>query len=316
MPYRRPLDVADYIAALGDDEAELKHVMKLSERGRHNGEPYKWPGDGTAVCSVSTDLARRDDVVWDANGYYAALGFTDDLRSVTKRQMRLAYRELLNDPDLDHVWITYCFKQLLNPQVRADYNAMSFGEIYFDDYWEAYFKAQAEEQVRAKARAGLDIPIEDILAQWGLQALGEEQKPPEIDWESVAEEKPKKVIESEWDWAFYVWDARSVNLFYLEMWQKLILKALQSNREFGRRVLEMTQFAVGVMGHAETADTPRVTSRVYNNGKESPHYVFYLRSDVKPTKKDAEGAVRDLIRIARQGNNMLFPKVRGQPARV
>lgn len=83
---------------------------------------------GPLGWSTSQVLARRSTgIVWDVNGYYAALGVPT---TASTREIRLAYLAL-DGPNSAR--LTEMFLVLISPALRARYDAMPLGTRWLDE---------------------------------------------------------------------------------------------------------------------------------------------------------------------------------------
>lgn len=222
---------------------------------------------GPSTRSTSLDLESWPSVVWDVNGYYHALGV--GFRA-TRKQLRIAYYQLGGPND---AYLTYVFKQLLDSQVRRQYDACELGEVFLDRYVEAALKERAR-----KVAQQFGMPPEKVMEGWGFTVV-EPDYEPEPDTEEEAEpdsdsvqsqsepvDIPQEagddgrvpVTRSEpWPYSFYLWRMRRRDRWFsdsdvMRRWQEAIAA------ECYRRGKAVT-FAVGVMGKRMGPD-PRVLS--------------------------------------------------------
>lgn len=196
-------------------------------------------GDGPAECSSSTALSVLPGVIFDVNGYYRELGVKTN---ATRKDLRLAYQAAdgQSSPRL-----TYIFRQLLQPEVRFEYDCTPLGHLFFDDYVEAWAKNQMQDRLRQRLRdlyeAGVDpdsidtsVIQRDVAAEMGFQV---EENVPE-----TGEDTPSEVVDSdpaagqdssrpaEFLFAYYLWATRprqdAERLGRLAEWQHLLIRAL------------------------------------------------------------------------------------------
>lgn len=117
------------------------------------------------ALSTSTALMRWP-IVYDVNGYYAALGV---LPSATRRELMAAYRARDGEDD---PYLTYVFKQLLNPRTRAQYDAVEPGKILVDRYVLQAISRNFNKKISAQNAAnGTSTTLAEILESL-LDALG------------------------------------------------------------------------------------------------------------------------------------------------
>lgn len=178
-------------------------------------------GWGAIECSPCTQLVPMPQVIWDVNGYYRELGFSFPYRGITRKSLRLAYQERQGQ---DSVRLTFVFQQLLNPEVRRDYDCTSLGEPFFDLYLQDWFKRKAVEEAVRRVQKGRPTEAEEVLQEWGLHLESEDDELSE----------PPPTVDS-WRWAYYQWRTRFDDLQRLAAWQALLISALSAvgvNRHF------------------------------------------------------------------------------------
>jgi hypothetical protein len=96
---------------------------------------------GVTAFSTSHALDRPAAIVWDVNGYYAALGVAP---SASRAALGAAYRA---QQGWRSVWLTMALKTLLGPQ-RADYDAVPLGSLYLDEALLAARRRKAHDALR------------------------------------------------------------------------------------------------------------------------------------------------------------------------
>lgn len=118
---------------------------------------------GPEVWSTCTDVAPIIVFKWDVNGYYRELGVHPD---ATRRELMQAY-VACNGQESPR--LTYCFKQLLNPKIRKEYDATPLGEPYLDEYTQDELrKAAARESVK-RCTVGEYVTPAEVLDEWGYE---------------------------------------------------------------------------------------------------------------------------------------------------
>src|SRR5438067_12657373 len=133
MPVTGQVDISDIIGSLGD----LYHGLKAADGPARNTDEQEedqiyratW---GPVDISTQTCLERAWDLIWDVNGYYRALGVQWPFKD-GRKDLRVAYHER-GGPDDEY--LTYVFKQLLQPKVRSDYDKSPLGSRFRDKYVE------------------------------------------------------------------------------------------------------------------------------------------------------------------------------------
>lgn len=91
---------------------------------RRGHQEVWWSTDNTVAV-------RGSGFSWDVRGYYRSLGVSFPYTSATRADLSKGYMAV--DGQGSH-WVTYCLKQLLDPAVRARYDACDLGEIFEDEY--------------------------------------------------------------------------------------------------------------------------------------------------------------------------------------
>jgi hypothetical protein len=115
-----------------------------------------------AVLSTSTALVpappRPAAIVHDVNGYYRRLGVPP---TATKREIREAYQDLDGQSSVE---LTRIFKTLINPKLRAAYDAKQPGSTYFDAAAvETILRQAAVQAAQQNAAYGTETTARDIL---------------------------------------------------------------------------------------------------------------------------------------------------------
>ena len=200
-------------------------------------------GSGPETCSTVTDMVVRPEIIWDVNGYYRLLGA--DYKS-NKKALREAFMKVDGHSSPA---ITNAFKQLLNPEIRQEYDAMPLGERYMNDpYIQQEVKQSAQKEASARQRDGEDVTTEDILNErgFGVDKGEEEPETPEIEITDEVEiqEEPDESFGSyavDWDYAYYLWKSISIEDEPLARWQEML------HNEFVARRVKI-HFAVGWRG--------------------------------------------------------------------
>lgn len=201
--------------------------------------PYR-VGQGPVEASSCTDLMAWPRFKYDVNGYYRILGVTP---WATKAELREAYRLLmLSDTHQDvMVRATYCFKQLLVPEIRQAYDSMPPGELFIDS-WEMKrlrdeAKAEAVRRRMARGQDLLDTEANDEEATRVLDEQGwslepdEEESPDPVDRKSIRSQDPG------WQYGYYRLRSTSHDRDRLGRWQSVLVSALAARKENLRLVV-------------------------------------------------------------------------------
>lgn len=232
-------------------------------------------GSGPAEASSDRRLAVRPQWSHDVNGYYRELGVP---WNATRAELRRAYQRVNGQ---NSVRLTYVFKQLLDPQVRMDYDLTPLGQRYFDDYeWEIHRKKMREQARQAREQAtGRVATIEEVegLMNSVLEDIVAEDR---LLKQVLDQDRWLSKDDTYFPWSYYVYgthrDDTTEERRTLRIWQKLLLSSFG---EFGVR----TNFALGVSQHGTMVR------------KVGYRWVFFI--DGIPSRKAARGLIFDWIRL-------------------
>jgi hypothetical protein len=204
-------------------------------------------GGPAETASSCTALQPYPAACWDVCGYYRRLGI--GWRAGWK-EMREAYTRLggQDDPDL-----TYAMKQLLDPGLRREYDALPLGALWLRDRDTAdrVRRDSIRESARRRSR-GSGISADEVLDEWGY---GTTQDRPDAAEAAVLPDWARQRGSRPWDcdWSYYVlgdpaargaFDPVRVREALLPRWQQALAAALS-------RAGKHVSFAVGV-----SPDTP------------------------------------------------------------
>jgi hypothetical protein len=153
-------------------------------------------------------------VVWDVNAYYAELGIP---WRATRTQIREAYQRLGGDGS-DR--LTYIVKQLLDPVIRANYDATQPGSVFFDRYIAEYVKNQMlADQVVEHGRI---LTFDDqVVQELSVIDLTKFMNRP---FDTVLGEVQN--MGARWRWGYYLWASDIYDTDRLRQWQELLVSAL------------------------------------------------------------------------------------------
>lgn len=232
-------------------------------------------GHGPAWCSSETTLDITPRVCWDVNGYYRGLGV--DWRASRKELKEAFYRKNGHES----IWLTYVLKQLLNPEIRRQYDMAPPGEPFLDDdFVQENIKRQAHEEAYRRTMAqGQDVHRDEVLKEWGLTAVSadETDETERVDSDpGVGQDEPSDSQES-WEYSFYLWRTVTGSPALMRRWQGLILRELSACRRTVR-------FSVGLIGKESSAYVLRL---------QGNHFFIFLNEDCHPTAELAAQAVRE-----------------------
>ena len=197
-------------------------------------------------------------VIWDVNGYYRSLGFGWPY-DPTKKQLRIAYQER-NGQDDER--LTYHFKQLLDPQIRAEYDAMPLGSRYDDIYVKHENKKKLSDIAKEESvESGKLVTVQDLIDE------------DERERREIPELEPTKNYR--WNWGYYTFKSRKYDPEILAAWQSVLVE------EFSAQGLEVV-IAIGYIGKTKKDVVLKV-----HDGQD----VIFLNEETEPTNELAKTAV-------------------------
>lgn len=185
-------------------------------------------GYGPVTFSTSLEMMPRFRIVWDTNGWYAALGISV---SATRKEIREAYQRLKGwrNPRL-----TYIITQLIDPEIRRRYDEMVLGSLFMDYEVETWMRRKRIQEVIALRKMGFISEAEELekeAFEWESENLSQ-------SLDSVIEDDYR---EAEWPWAYYLWNSLCEDKERLRQWQGQLISVLGERKEHH-------QLAVGFMG--------------------------------------------------------------------
>lgn len=209
-----------------------------------SGEDPALVGTGPSRASTSRVLATSGPLLaWDPNRYYRDLEIPWPYVDATRMDLRQAYQAVdgQSSPRL-----TYCFKQLLNPAVRAEYDALPLGEQYLNDiYVQDELRALAAKEAGRRTESGVYATAEDVLDDWGMKIVPEEEDTPEeiVDSDHLKrfDECSDETVGGGWDYSFYLWKTTKWDVARLAAWQAALISVI--DQELSPSIV------VGMMGN-------------------------------------------------------------------
>lgn len=276
MGFREALDlshiVRKYEAFGGTSTAGINYVDGKAEQPESSFEPiperlYRpaglpgnglepaLAGSGPKTCSTSRTMALGGpEFAWDPNRYYRDLGVPWPYVHATRKDLRLAFFEANG---LNSRRLTYCLKQLLDPEVRAEYDAMPLGEQYLnDEYVQEALKRRVAEEASRRSGKGDYTTAEQVLDEMGYKIVPdagadatreEETSPDVIDTDHLKrldedeDDQSGKTVGTDWEYSFYLWRTTRWQSDLLAEWQAALITEL-SEREISQTL------TVGLMG--------------------------------------------------------------------
>jgi hypothetical protein len=275
---------------IGDEhqqEAWLRrdHSIPIMTRKRKQAapgspdEPYDvskpWKvGKGPVSASSSVALVRWPMFVYDVNGYYRTLGVSP---WATKVEIRQAYQKILEQGE-NLVRATYVFKQLINANIRKQYDSQPEGEIYLDSWEIQRIKDEARaEAIKRRMAQGLDVSDYDSNNAETLKVMDER------GWVIPTPDDSKEDISEEYNWAysFYRWRSTSYDINKLSRWQNILISSLAEQGA-------VLPLVVGF--HRESIHPWKVA-------KVGSHYVAFLRDTEEINPESAAKCAATLISL-------------------
>lgn len=206
-------------------------------------DPYL-VGHGPVECSTCTALSVPRVIVWDSNGYYRELGVDS---TATRAQLRRAY---VGRGGSSSARLTYALKQLLDPEVRAAYDATPLGRVFMDRYVLAdlnrRIKDRLARQTQRLTSSGWLVTeeverllLERLADQFGMERVdGSSEDSPQ---DSVDADSEHGQDDQQFGFSSYRWRSGASSDQRLERWQTDLIRAFAS-----RGIV--TRLAVGVHG--------------------------------------------------------------------
>lgn len=232
---RPDIDVTEYIHALGGDAADYltpgfvrpkrpTPAMDKSALTERRGTDYDLSrpllyGSGPAEASTCRGLQATPTAIWDVNGYYRMLGFGWPF-TPTRKELLAAFKAYGNHPTSE---ITFAFKQLWHPVIRAEYDRSPLGEPFYDEMVSEALKREAKlEAGRRSAREGREVKAEEVLDDWGMKVDEEpEPTPKKKEAPGPSQARPETVP---WLWSYYLWRSNEADKENLALWQELLVE--------------------------------------------------------------------------------------------
>ena len=259
MPFTGSVDVSDIIANLGDPSHGLRPAgLKVNSEVKEDNNIYRATYRGPVEFSTNTDLAIITYPIWDVNGYYRSLGIGWPYKP-TKKELRLGYQRN-NGHDSER--LTYYFKQLLDPEIRKQYDLTPLGNVFRDKYViEEDARKLSDFASEMSEATGKIVTVEDLITEYEERKKLSELPAPE-----------DQIIR--WQWSYYLMNSRKYETESLELWQAYLISSF-SGRKVRRKI------AIGYVGKTKK---PFVVKQYRND------LIFFLNEQVEPTMELAKKA--------------------------
>jgi hypothetical protein len=266
----------------------------LSSAEPEDLSPARRGGRAETVSSDTRLEPYPSSWCWDVCGYYRILGVR---WRATRLELRHAYQEL--DGHRSRLR-TYAMKQLMDPDLRREYDALPLGTVWLKDrYVQEFIKKRAADEARARGagrRRGwgswADPTPEDILGEWGF-GLDRETEPDDGDLHPpprrpALSQSGLSLGASWWSqWSYYVIGSPPViRVSLLERWQALLL------RELGRHGIRIS-FAVGA------AEKTSKDGFLVMRAPWTSSLIIFLAEDDLTSAMAAKAVVRAMIVLRR-----------------
>lgn len=265
--FRAPLDLTDVLSDYTEWFGEIEGYVSAKKAALPSISSIDLTPKVSYVpglartCSSCTDLDVSPRIIWDVNGYYRDFGV--DPRA-TRKELREAYHRI----GAEHsAYLTYVFKQLIDPDVRRAYDCMPLGEVYVDEYVSNALKDRARAEAlrrnggRPMEQGDIKSRTEEVMAEMGYDL---------VDEGSVGPHPYSDHMVGDWGWGYYLDDVICHDEAALAKWQQMLVSVLSSRGDTKR-------FAVGFTRQDDTR--PKSFTRTEADGI----MVFYLGALTEPT---------------------------------
>jgi hypothetical protein len=264
-----------------EDQEAIPKRLYAPERSAMVDDPWR-VGNGPATCSTRrTATSTRPLYAWDVNGYYRELGIPWPYVDATRGVLRKAFYAVNGH---ESARLTYCFKQLLNPAVRAEYDEWPLGEEYLhDEYVQDAIKKRAAFEASKRTQDGTYTHAETILDEWGFIMKYDEVLGDRFDTSSgKGQDDPGQSFDPiEWVYSYWLWKSFGTDVARLQTWQTLLVSEL-ANRD------EQIDLAVGSVG--------KVPHDYVIGFVDNEFWVVFLNNKVEPDPVIAATAVSALLK--------------------
>lgn len=217
--------------------------------------------------SSGQNLVLYAPTVWDVNGYYRDLGVPTD---ADRGQLRRGYQDRIERGEGDPERLTFVLKQLLNPEIRAAYDACEIGQLFFDEYLKAVVMKRIRDEAMAKLQAS-EEDVDDLEMPDFSEALN--QAVQVLDSDGDGDQDAPHIA-----WGYFLWNSFCTAQDKLSIWRSMVSEAL-----WRRGVVR--QVAVGYRG----ASAPPASVETVGDVT-----VVFLSDEIEPTLQAAEFAANHI----------------------
>jgi hypothetical protein len=262
-------------------------------------------GTGPDQASSCTEVAWRPEACWDVCGYYAALGVH---WKASRHELMRAYHQLGGQDDER---LTYILGQLINRQLRAEYDTTWPWELFLADRdMMAVFQKIA--QAIARRRSGLhggEVTASDVMREYGVNTrrYGEERP------EDPAERDTPATIQKSLDWLeHWSWYTLGMNeppedASKLQEWQRMLVAAFAAKGQIVR-------FAVGFHpGRSWTTLRLSGGGCIFLIGTEQP---TPEEAQKAADRHEAQGETKETLKMPQMTTGVSVPKAADEAAQA
>lgn len=254
MPIVGEVDISGILERLGDPSHGLRPAQPQSQSDIFRAS-Y-----GTVDMSTTVAIQPVPKIIWDVNHYYRSLGIGWPY-TPTRTELRQGY---LANNGQESVRLTYYMKQLLDPEIRAEYDATPLGKKFRDRYV-AYDEYEKLAMYASKVSAeGTPMTTQELIDAHEREVGSIPERSNDLHW-----------VNGVWDWGYYTFRSRKYDTDTLALWQQLLVSAFADE---GINVV----IAIGYIGD---------TQEEFEIHEHDDRTVFFLNEDVRPTMELSKSAV-------------------------
>lgn len=285
MPFRPDLDLSDFIEDYEpwfDGTKQIEQVPSTAPSIPQTpiSKTTRVVHNGALLASSCTALDIPNRIVWDVNGWYAMLGADTHADRKALREAYIANQCWRSD------YATYVFQQLLDPEVRAAYDAMPLGRQFMaDKFVQAAIHQAAHTEAAKRARAtGVGVTRDayaQVLDEMGYLMPDEDEPDPDAP-ELVRHTSTHVFDDEDWRWSYYLNEVDCHDVVRLRDWQSMLITALSE-------VGETVHFAVGFTAQKNSE------SKGFTKIEGTATMVAYLGALTQPSPALAEKVAKNLL---------------------